>query len=56
MMKSTTENQKNNFIAGQNWYPLVLDKSVKGSTNNINREPNIAITPSNLLGIDLKIA
>jgi hypothetical protein len=39
-----------------NSLPLVLEKSVKGNTSNINKEANIAITPNNLLGIDLKIA
>jgi hypothetical protein len=55
-MKSTTKNQKANFIAGLNCEPLFLDKSVKGRTNKINNEPNIATTPNNLSGIDLKIA
>jgi len=41
---------------GVNSLPLVLEKSVKGNTSNINREANIAITPNNLLGIDRKIA
>jgi len=56
MKKSTTKNQKANFIAGLKLLPLILDKSVKGKTNNINNEPNMAKTPNNLLGIDLKIA
>ena len=55
-MKSTTKNQKANFIAGLNWLLLVLDKSVKGKINNINNEPNMATTPSNLFGILLSIA
>ena len=41
---------------GLNLDTLILDKSVKGSINNINNEPNIAITPRSLLRIDLKIA
>jgi hypothetical protein len=56
MKKSTTNNQKANFIAGLNVEPLILDKSVIGKINNINKEPNIAKTPNNLLGIDLNIA
>ena len=43
-------------MIGLNLDPLILDKSVKGSINNINNEPNIAITPRSLLGIDLNIA
>jgi hypothetical protein len=35
---------------------LILDRSVKGRINNINNDPNIAITPNNLFGIDLNIA
>lgn len=33
---------------GLNCEPLILDKSVKGSTNKINKEPNIAITPNHI--------
>ena len=36
--------------------PLVLDKSVNGKTNKINKDANIANTPKSLFGIDLKIA
>jgi hypothetical protein len=56
MKKSTTKNQKNNFINGLNWLPLILDVSVIGNTNKINNDANIPTTPNNLLGIDLKIA
>jgi hypothetical protein len=56
MKKSTSNNQNANFIAGLNVEPLILDKSVIGKTNKINKEPNIAKTPNSLLGIDLKIA
>ena len=56
MKKFTTKNQKANFIAGLKLEPLILDKSVIGNTNNINNEPNMAKTPNNLLGIDLRIA
>ena len=54
--KLTTKNQNANFIAGLNLEPLILDKSVKGKINKINKDPNIANTPNNLLGIDLNIA
>lgn len=47
-MKSTTKNQKANFIAGLNWLLLVLDRSVKGKINNMNNDPNIATTPNQL--------
>ena len=56
MKKFTTKNQKATLIAGLNWFPLILDKSTKGITNKINKLPNIARTPINLLGIDIKIA
>jgi len=48
--------QKKNFINGLKAIDLILDKSVKGRINKINNDPNIAITPNNLLGIDLNIA
>jgi hypothetical protein len=54
--KLTTNTQKKNFIKGLNWLPLILDVSTIGITNSINNEANIAITPNNLLGIDLNIA
>jgi hypothetical protein len=44
------------FIGFKVLFPLVLEKSVIGRTNKINNEANIAITPSSLFGIDLKIA
>jgi len=56
MKKFTMKNQKAHFIIGLNWFPLTLDKSNNGNINNINRLPNMAITPINLLGMDLKIA
>jgi hypothetical protein len=55
-MKSTTNTQKKNFIIGLKVIPLIREVSVRGRTNNINREENIAKTPNNLLGIDLSIA
>jgi len=54
--KLTKKAQRPILIAGLNWLPLILDKSNKGNNNNINKEPNIANTPNNLLGIDLRIA
>jgi hypothetical protein len=36
--------------------PLFLEISTKGKANKTNKEPNIAKTPNNLLGILLKIA
>jgi hypothetical protein len=44
------------FIGFKVLFPLVLDKSVKGRTNKINNDPNIATTPSSLSGIERKIA
>jgi hypothetical protein len=43
-------------MMGLNWLPLILEISIKGIANNISNEPNIAITPNNLLGIDLNMA
>jgi hypothetical protein len=37
-------------------FPLILLVSVNGNTNKMSIAINIAITPNNLLGIDLKIA
>lgn len=48
--------KKTMFIGFKVLFPLVLEKSVIGRTNKINNEANIAITPSSLFGIDLKIA
>jgi hypothetical protein len=51
------ENTQNiNLIIGLNWLPLTLEVSNNGIANKINREANIATTPNNLFGIDLKIA
>jgi hypothetical protein len=36
--------------------PLFFPKSTIGNNNIINKALNIAITPNNLLGIDLNIA
>src|SRR5205085_9846879 len=44
------------LLKGLNCIPLNLDKSVNGINNKIKRAENIAITPNNLLGIDLNIA
>ena len=44
------------FIGFKVLFPLVLEKSVRGKVKKINKAPNMATTPSSLLGIDLKIA
>jgi hypothetical protein len=44
------------LVKGLNCVPLDLDISTKGIINKINMAENIAITPNNLLGIDLSIA
>jgi hypothetical protein len=56
MKKLATNTQNINLIKGLNWLPLILEVSIKGITNKINKDPNIAKTPNILLGIDLKIA
>ena len=54
--KFATNIKKANLLKGLNCIPLSLDKSEKGMINNAKIAENIAITPNNLLGIDLKIA
>ena len=54
--KLAANTQNINLITGLNWLPLTLEVSKNGIANKINRDPNIATTPANLLGIDLKIA
>lgn len=54
--KLATNTKKAILLSGLNCNPLLLPKSVNGITNNINIAENIAITPNNLLGIDLSIA
>jgi len=54
--KLTTNIKKKILLNNLNCIPLDLPKSTKGKTNNINNALNIAITPNNLFGIDLKIA
>lgn len=54
--KLPTKIKKAALLKGLNCIPLDLDRSVKGIANNITIAENIAITPSNLLGIDLNIA
>ena len=44
------------LVKGLNWKPFVLPKSLKGNIIILNKAENIAITPNNLLGIDLNIA
>ena len=55
-MKLTTNPQNIVLLNGLNCKPFDLPKSVNGNINIINSALNIAITPSNLLGIDLNIA
>jgi hypothetical protein len=56
IIKSTTRIQNKNLLRGLNWFPLILEVSEIGKIKKINKATNIAITPNNLLGIDLKIA
>lgn len=55
-IKLNTNNQKKNLDKGLNANPLYKLLSVIGNTNNINKAPNIAITPPSLSGIERKIA
>jgi hypothetical protein len=48
--------KKDNLDNTLNVLPLIIDLSVIGNINNINKAPNIATTPPNLSGIDLNIA
>ncbi|MGV2348489.1 MAG UNVERIFIED_CONTAM: hypothetical protein MIO30_32675, partial [Methylobacterium ajmalii] len=55
--KKLATNIKNAILLkGLNCTPLNLDKSVKGIAIKAKIAANIAITPNNLLGIDLNIA
>ena len=54
--KFATNMKKAILLKGLNCIPLSLDRSVKGKINIIKIAENIAITPNNLLGIDLSIA
>ena len=54
--KLATNTKKTILLKGLNCIPLSFDKSAKGITNNAKIAENIAITPNNLLGIDLNIA
>jgi hypothetical protein len=54
--KLATKIQNIILLKGLNCKPLDLPKSVKAKANIINIALNIAITPNNLLGIDLNIA
>ena len=53
MKKSKINNQKKNLPIGRNLKPRILDVSTKGKINKIKMALTIAITPINLLGIDL---
>jgi hypothetical protein len=44
------------LLNGLNCIPLVLLTSTTGKSSSIKIAANIAITPNNLLGIDLNIA
>ena len=48
--------QKDILLKGLNCIPLDLLTSVTGKSNSAKMAENIAITPNNLLGIDLNIA
>jgi len=54
--KLATNIKKAALLKGLNCIPLDLLTSVIGNNNNIRIAENIAITPNNLLGIDLSIA
>jgi hypothetical protein len=54
--KLATNTQKTILFKGLNCIPLNLLKSLIGNISKIRIAENIAITPNNLLGIDLKIA
>ncbi len=54
--KLATNNQNIILLIGLNCRPFDLPKSVIGSNIIANIAANIAITPNNLLGIDLNIA
>ena len=56
MKKFATNTQNANRINGRNCAPRIRDVSRIGIANRISRAMNIARTPSNLLGIDRKIA
>jgi hypothetical protein len=54
--KLAINTKKAHLLKGLNCIPLDLLISVRGNNNNIRIAENIAITPNNLLGIDLNIA
>ena len=56
IIKETAKVTKINLVTGLCYTPLNLPKSKIGIANKINKEANMAITPNNLLGTDLKIA
>ena len=56
MKKLAVNTQNANRISGRNCAPRIRDVSNTGIANKINSAENIASTPSNLLGIDRKIA
>jgi hypothetical protein len=54
--KLATKIKNITFSSGLNSIPFNLPKSNIGKLSSINIALNIAITPNNLLGIDLRIA
>jgi len=54
--KLATNTKKAILLKGLNCIPLSLERSEKGISNRAKIAENIAITPNNLLGIDLNIA
>ena len=54
--KLAKKRKKAALLKGLHCIPLDLDRSAKGMTSRIKIAENIAITPSNLLGIDLSMA
>lgn len=54
--KSITSTPNANFITGRNCPDRVRDVSRIGIANRISNDPSIPTTPSNLLGIDRRIA
>ena len=56
MIKLATKTQKANRINGRNCAPRIRDVSRRGIASKISSAMNIANTPTNLFGIDRKMA
>lgn len=56
MKKLATNSQKAHRIRGRNCDPRTREVSTIGIANKISKDLNILTTPSNLLGIDRRIA